>query len=202
MEYDDTNGCRLCDAGYTCDSRGLTDQYASDNECAAGYYCPDQTTVEACPVGSKCPAGSTAALDCKDDEGDGHYQPNTHQSECLDCPVGFYCPTSAVAVPCPAGQYCNREVAVGTDCPLGTYMPYEGTRYESDCLPCQEGYECGETGIDEITKFMTQCEEGYYCPAGTTTKLDCPKGAYCPTGAAYYTKCPVGTYGDTLNAKT
>ena len=81
-------------------------------------------------------------------------------------------------------------------------MPYEGTRYESDCLPCQEGYECDQTGIDESTKFMTECEEGFYCPAGTTTKLDCPKGAYCPAGAAYYTKCPVGTYGDTLNAVT
>ena len=50
---------------------------------------------------------------------------------------------------------------------------------------------------------MTPCEEGYYCPAGTTTKKDCPDGAYCPAGAAYYTKCPVGTYGaGNLNAKT
>ena len=42
---------------------------------------------------------------------------------------------------------------------------------------------------------MTACAPGYYCPAGTTTKLDCPDGAYCPAGSAIYIECPVGTYG-------
>ena len=162
-------------------------------------------TIEPCPVGSKCPAGSTAHIVCNDEtdgEGAGYYQPNSAQSECLQCPAGFYC-DGEKATPCPAGHYCNK----GTDnighaskapveCPTGTHMPFEGARYESECLDCQEGYECWQAGIDGVSKQWRECGEatsgGYYCPAGAGSAIACAGGQWCPQGAAYFFECPVG----------
>lgn len=80
-------------------------------------------------------------------------------------------------------------------------MPFVGATMISDCLPCVEGYECTAEGQE--TFITTKCAAGYYCPAGSISKVKiiCPKGSYCPAGAAIYINCPVGTTQD-LTGKT
>ena len=139
-----------------------------------------------CPVGSKCPSGSTSHIVCNDPiasggEGPGYYQPNEAQAECLVCPAGFYCDGGGtVAKPCPPGHYCNEKTSTPSKCPIGTYMPFEGTRFASECLECEEGYECQQPGIEGVELKMRECGSatggGFYCPAGASSPIECAEG--------------------------
>ena len=79
-------------------------------------------------------------------------------------------------------------------------MSKTGARYKSECFPCIGGFECTTTGIIDST--LVPCTTGFYCPAGSITKITCPAGAFCPVGSETYVNCPVGTYSDALGAST
>lgn len=117
---------------------------------------------------------------------------------CIRCPAGFKCPTPfAVAEPCPAGLYCPKGTAdpATNKCGVGTYGPFEGLRYLSECSACKEGYICATEGIAALTAGE-KCPAGKYCPKGSSSAISCPTGAICPAGSPYPQLCPVGTYND------
>lgn len=114
---------------------------------------------------------------------------------CLRCPAGFKCGTPfKEAKPCSKGRYCPKGTADDTNnkCGVGTYGPFEGLRYLSECTACKEGFLCDTEGISVLTG--KECPINKYCPKGSSAAIDCPIGAYCKKGSAYPTLCPVGTF--------
>ncbi|XP_071807027.1 uncharacterized protein, partial [Asterias amurensis] len=100
--------CQTCLEGHYCDIPGL--DYPA-GECEAGYYCklgsnssnPSTTTESGgpCPTGSFCIPGSSDHTLCLP----GYYNPVDKQSECLDCPEGYYCTSGSVMFEdCPKGR--------------------------------------------------------------------------------------------------
>ena len=67
------SSCYVCPAGYQCTKAVLPDP------CPAGFYCPEGTgyDTQPCPVGT---IGNRTGL--------------ANESECTQCPGGFYCETS------------------------------------------------------------------------------------------------------------
>jgi hypothetical protein len=173
-----------------------------------------------CPVGYKCPQGSEYPIECDP----GYYSWNLNADECEKCPAGYYCGDSVTEpwesydaaspntlgifpILCPAGSYCPKGSSldrsnsdqIGTLCPIGTFMPYEGGATSGNCITCPEGYFCDTAGIavsyaDLATDHI--CGEGKYCEAVSRNPINCPVGAYCPEGSAYYIECPAGTFND------
>lgn len=104
--------CTPCTAGSYCETTGLT---APTGLCEPGYYCPTgQTTSRPeafmCTPGNMCEAGTTDAdfnshaTYCPG----GTYQHQNRQSSCINCPIGYYCVTGAVApIICEVGRYCD-----------------------------------------------------------------------------------------------
>ena len=84
------------------------------NYCEPGYYCTlgnPTSSVTACPVGK--------------------YQPYNRQSlasECLDCPAGHYCQSTAMHTPTPCGA--------------GFYNSNTGSSAPTDCVECDAGSVC------------------------------------------------------------
>lgn len=81
------SSCYVCPAGYQCTKAVLPDP------CPAGFYCPEGTgyDTQPCPVGT---IGNRTGL--------------ANESECTQCPGGFYCETSGRATVtglCKSGQY-------------------------------------------------------------------------------------------------
>jgi hypothetical protein len=199
-----------------CTTRGQEAVTSGDIVCSAGYYCPSKSEIYPCPSGAKCPSGSYEFTKCPD----GEYQPDIAQESCIVCPEGYICLIdtgtnngagdygSNYATPCDVGFFCNRGsfeyVTTGTDdmqCEAGTYNPYTGARYASECLDCQEGFTCPVKGLSDLTTPTDYtCTAGLYCPAGSVAGLPCPKGSYCPTGSVSPITCPVGTFGNVDNA--
>lgn len=70
------SSCYICPAGYQCIRAVLSDP------CPAGFYCPEGTgyDTQPCPVGT---IGNRTAL--------------ANESECTQCPGGFYCETAGRA---------------------------------------------------------------------------------------------------------
>ena len=105
----------------------------------------------------------------------------TYGDNCVECPLGYYCPTDGLCfkVPCPDGSYCPPgSIEVGL-CPKGSYC-------------------------ENHVKVM--CEPGTYCPLdGLTEPKPCPPGSYCDLSNLTETiTCPVGSFCDEIgmtNAK-
>ena len=105
------------------------------NYCEPGYYCVSGNTPVACSAGT--------------------YQPYHRQSlstECLTCPVGHYCPTTAMHTPTP--------------CPAGTYNANTGSSVDTACVSCDAGSVCPKP-MNRYNDKRFFCEPGHYCPAGT-----------------------------------
>lgn len=157
----------MCEAGYFCPqgSTGLT------NPCSAGYFCPAGTgagTRFACPLGTY---SSQLGL--------------VNASQCIDCPVGHYCPDGT------SGQASVAPLP----CPPGSYNPYTKAGHVLNCRPCSAGFSCPRAGQNASTD---PCMEGYYCPNGTitNTQFACPPGSYTNstnlTRPEECTPCPPG----------
>ncbi len=98
--------CTACDAGRYCDALGLE---SPNILCYEGYFCDPSSTApnpreNSCPVGYKCPAGSSDKIACDP----GQYQPLPVKGNCEACPERYYCDTTAISMPkiCPKGKYC------------------------------------------------------------------------------------------------
>eukprot|EP00698_Gefionella_okellyi_P024136 TRINITY_DN8434_c0_g1_i1.p1 TRINITY_DN8434_c0_g1~~TRINITY_DN8434_c0_g1_i1.p1 ORF type:complete len:1227 (-),score=207.87 TRINITY_DN8434_c0_g1_i1:66-3644(-) len=218
---------RVCPAGSYCVNASASPtacgsgSYSSDtgatssavcSSCAAGYYCPEQSSPQQklCTAGSYCPAGVSVPVPC----GPGNYNNVTgssSSSSCLVCPAGFYCLSSTTSVPavCPAGNYCPAGSLSPVPCGAGTYISSNGTSSPA-CLTCLAGSFCASG-----TAVPTICPTGYYCPAGTAVPiacgiatynsvtgrsssdacLMCAAGAFCAaSGTSVPTICPSGYY--------
>ena len=100
-------------------------------ECQPGYYCPE---------GSHQQTPCTPGLYC---ELAGLHAPTN------SCEPAYYCPSGSSSPqeePCPVGHYCPLETAIPVPCSNGTYNPSIKQDEASDCLPCEAGYYCNETG--------------------------------------------------------
>ena len=216
----DFNACDPCTQAATlvesCTSRGQVTPDGGSVVCSAGFYCPSKAEIYPCPSGTYCPSGSADFTACPQ----GEYQPDIAQEACITCPEGYICEIdttganagalygSNYAAPCAPGFFCNRGSyeykTSGADdmrCEAGTYNPYEGARYASECLDCQEGFTCPDKGLSDLTSPTDYtCTQGLYCPAGSVTGQNCPKGSYCPAGSVEPITCPVGTFGNADNS--
>ena len=104
-----------------------------------------------------------------------------------DCEVGYYCPVGT--------QYRTQY-----GCPKGTYGNITKAREAGQCIDCDGGEFCDETGL---TTTSGLCLEGFFCNSGARTNAPtdnitgnvCPFGHYCVNGTQIPEPCPEGYYG-------
>ena len=187
--------CRPCKSGSYCTS-GLV-----QGLCAAGYYCDagaasatDSTKL--CPTGHYCLAGCTVPTVCPQ----GTVRNTVGGaaiSDCVNCAAGYYCITS-VPVPytCPKGYYCPAGSSAPTACAIGYFLNTTGNTQLSNCIPCDPGYSCMQSGLAEERDYP--CPVGNYCPNPSQSPILCPNGTYAnTTGFSMVSQCipcPEGYY--------
>ncbi len=173
--------CDTCTAGYVCTTTVAYTACSTNNTrcgagakveplCQPGTY-KSGTSCVACPAGLFCVDGrsETGAVDCT-------------KLQC--CTAGYLCtggsptskPTGTGGNLCDVGYYCPEGAIARQDCPADTYIFTSGSRQQSDCTSCTEGYICTK-GI----AVASPCPIGNYCPTGTTGSLPCPLGTYSNT---------------------
>ena len=102
--------CNDCMQGYYCETEGLSNVTA---QCDPGYYCKRGAQVRnpwnvtenwgPCPVGTYCPRGSSAPIQCEA----GTFNDRIGQETCFPCLDEYYCETGAInRTICPKGYYC------------------------------------------------------------------------------------------------
>ena len=220
--------CSPCTGGRYCGSDGLVQP---TGPCASGYYCrygsdreipavsvTNVTTFSndtlcitlqgqplgdsgICPEGHYCLDGTTDPFPCPA----GNYSSSLGQSNCDECPAGFFCPngTSDFTVnSCPEGHYCPAGTQFGTqfECPPGTFNNATGGLSSLDCLPCTPGYFCSRSGLSHVSG---PCDPGFYCSSRATSATPliasaqggrCPVGNYCPRASPLPVPCSAGSY--------
>ncbi|KAK1786529.1 hypothetical protein P4O66_017651 [Electrophorus voltai] len=175
-----------CQEGYFCQSGSShpaplnTSNVLRNGPCPQGHFCPSGTLSPLpCPAGSvrNLTGGSSieSCLPCPS----GYYC----ASEGLDspsgpCAAGFYCPagfSSTTPHPflCPKGHYCPSGSALALPCPMGQYQPNPGS---DSCIPCRPGFYCEEVVLGD----PLPCPPHSYCPAATMVPRLCPNGTYTP----------------------
>ena len=245
LGHECTNGVAIsCPAGYfnddvnsaqcePCSGGTYTDRAQSTictNPCADGFFCeagatqeyPSRTLLDdgadeifgICPLGNRCTNGERIECD------QGEYQDREGQSECVQCPAGYFCDATGLETfensPCPAGSYCPIGTTSLTieQCPPGTYRTATNGRNVDDCQYCDPGTMC--PGGEDVVP----CKEGFYCFVGAkvvdaatdnpepfdntvtiTVNGDpiltvgvCPTSYYCPEGTAIPRPCTAGHY--------
>ncbi|XP_076833089.1 uncharacterized protein LOC143478045 [Brachyhypopomus gauderio] len=175
-----------CQEGYFCQSGSShpapvnTSSFLSNGPCPRGHFCPSGTlTPLPCPAGSIRNLTGGSSLDSCLPCPSGHYC----ASEGLDspngpCAAGFYCPggfSSTTPHPflCPKGHYCPLGSAMALPCPTGQYQPNPGS---DSCIPCRPGFYCEEVVVGD----PSPCPPHSYCPAATMVPQLCPNGTYTP----------------------
>eukprot|EP00826_Nyctotherus_ovalis_P026103 TRINITY_DN2037_c0_g1_i12.p1 TRINITY_DN2037_c0_g1~~TRINITY_DN2037_c0_g1_i12.p1 ORF type:complete len:2031 (+),score=737.56 TRINITY_DN2037_c0_g1_i12:47-6094(+) len=175
--------CELCEVGYSCTKSNPHTPCATNNEacvlgtgieplCQPGTFLSGTACVD-CPAGLFCVDGRSEAspAEC------GTVVANHGQC----CTAGYICtggastskPTSSGGHTCNVGYYCPEGTTAERECVANKYIFDKGSKQESDC---------------------TDCMEGFVCQQGSSTYEPCPQGNYCPTGITGSAKCPVGTY--------
>ncbi|XP_040546472.1 zonadhesin-like isoform X6 [Gallus gallus] len=199
--------------------------------CAAGYYCPENTTsysVNPCPAGFYCPKGTRFATEFPCPRGYFNPDPMTQSLDsCLPCPPGHYCGKENLTAPsgkCDAGWFCISAAwtsqpfdldnytsanclcpatATGGKCIAGFYCP----RGSPEPLPCRPGFYCNASGLSVPSG---ECTAGFYCKGGAVlpnptddvTGNICPAGTYCTAGSAEPKLCPAGTFSSLPGRRT
>lgn len=167
-----------CEAGQFCEVTSTSPNVITKIDCPQGYYCTQGTTEPVacdepsailCPTNSKFEGGQSTTCDA------GYYLSG---SACKYCDRGYVClagaevsnPTDGVeGYICPRGHYCDPRISVTeVACPAGTYNPYTGKGYLSDCLSVPEGTYQSSTGQPNYIN----CGTGATSSEGAT-KCDC-----------------------------
>nr|XP_054760398.1 neurogenic locus notch homolog protein 3-like [Lytechinus pictus] len=183
--YGDSHPTDECDEGWYC-SGGANESQPSTNggECQPGYFCPRGSGApEPCTAGQYCDLAGLAL-------------PTN------SCDPGYYCPSGSSdprQEDCTVGHFCPEGSSLPTPCSNGTYNPSLNQDEFADCLPCQGGFYCNETGASTTSG---ECAAQYYCPPGQVTPTPgdylCPTGHYCVANLATPTRCQDGTYQDDM----
>lgn len=176
---DNINFCKICPAGYLCDTTGIA--LYTDHPCTPGYFCVEGATGKInCPPGTYTYANNAGSKD-----------------DCYDCPSGFYCPANTTnIISCPLGSYCPGGNALYWPCPPG-YLCYEET---ADPEPCPSGFYCPlyDKSNSTINPPPVECTGNTLCPGGTFDESICTAGYYYLDG--YCNACPAGYYSDGQNS--
>ncbi|GKT35455.1 uncharacterized protein PTSG_02037, partial [Aduncisulcus paluster] len=221
-------GCISCTAGHYCADEGMDDV---SGECSEGYYCDASAEATSatpkeyiCPVGSMCEKATVDHVVCPA----GYYTDEVGQSECTECPEGYFCTGGSHRVSCPAGHYCAAGCSSPVKCPDGYYSNgTTGLIDEDQCLPCPVGHycvfeedvasepDCWDESDDYCVSVTTDiCDAGYICRSASYTptpgKLDDPVlslmpatiGEPCPIGFICSAGCDTPTFCTTTNTWT
>ena len=172
----------------------------SDAPCASclpNFWCSG-ATINACPLNTLSPAGSSVQTDCYCRSGYfGQVQLGIEYgySPCSICPMNFYCEGGNQIMPCPVGtksqpgvtlsgctpcaegEFCENGM-VGI-CPANSYSP-SGSNDVADC-GCMPGFY-GALGQ------CTACDGNYYCPGGDV-RVACTDHGVSPPGATAASQC-------------
>ncbi|XP_023933458.1 uncharacterized protein LOC106181652, partial [Lingula anatina] len=213
--------CSPCLGGYYCPMPGMV---TPTDLCSPGYYCRQYANISApdqgidaniCPAGQYCPEGSPAPINCPQ----GSYSNTTGlhaDTDCTLCPAGSYCADTGMTntsgpcepgyycelgsyhsrnITCPVGHYCPEGSGSPTPCPRGTYTNTLANVNVTQCVNCDEGTYCNDTGLSAPSG---NCDPGFYCPGGNDVpnpvETPCPIGLHCPTGSGQPVPCPPGTF--------
>ena len=174
--------CVNCPEGYYCPGTG------EKLECQEGYYCNEGTSSllpeNICPVGKKCPAGSTGPVDC--DRGTKTIE--IGQSDCIACDEGFYCENGSDETPCKVGSFCEAGTLAPEACEATKFSEITQLQTGDQCQSCTRGFQCVGDGQ------RTQCDDGKNCQnnQGENPPEGCKPGHECSLG--YERPCPLGTY--------
>ena len=204
--------------------------------CTEGASVPNPTdgvTGDSCDTGQYCPQGSPEGVNCPR----GTFNNQTglaSEDECTPCSPGFFCDAEGLSEPtgpclvghfcslhatyanpsnelfgdiCSSGHYCPTQTALPIPCPHGTYLNQTRAESEEDCLPCEPGLFCNDSGLQFP---VGPCSEGFFCTAGanSSTPLDgltgdvCPMGSFCPGGSPLPIPCPDGSYANHTQASS
>ena len=120
-----SSSCKQCPTGFFCNDTGLS----APIPCRAGYFCPGGPfNITVCPTGSYCPAGVSAAVQCKMcsnngiASGSGCPEGSTSDSKLCQCPPGYIgdgLNDGFGCSPCPAETFQNGLQQFCTSCPSG-----------------------------------------------------------------------------------
>ncbi|XP_055369802.1 uncharacterized protein si:ch211-286b4.4 [Betta splendens] len=173
-----------CLEGYFCRGGAVgptpqsSDEFPGNGPCPSGHYCPaGSLSPVPCPLGSiRNTTGGVSMESCSACPA-GHYcAAEGLSSPSGPCAAGFYCPfdfssTTPHASLCPKGHYCPEGSALAWPCPTGQYQPNPGS---DTCIPCRPGFYCEEAIVGE----PWPCPPHSFCPAGTMVPQPCPNGTY------------------------
>ena len=184
---------------------GLVNLRSNQTICEKGFYCMFGIKIP-CPAGTYGNELGMVNADFLDNSKNDSYYGNYCSGL---CDAGHYCPKNSsisTQIACPPGRYGTLlgqtdELCEGT-CPLGHYCVL-GTINPQKCPPGIFGNttglgssscstECWESGCK-----LNTCQEGYYCPEGSTSPMQINCGGpevYCPTGSALPTAVSEGWY--------
>ncbi|XP_034024625.1 multiple epidermal growth factor-like domains protein 6 [Thalassophryne amazonica] len=207
----DIEECSLCPPGLFCDRPALV-KLTDAQPCHAGYVCLGGSSTPTpsdgffgylCPAGHSCPVGSSTEMSCEP----GTYSPSPGAADCIICPKGTMCSSSATVEPsiCPTGHFCPAGTVWPQPCPVGTLSNQTGAHSASVCTACPSGMYCSSYGASTP---QGPCLQGYFCQGGAQGPTPhnsadfpkngpCPVGHYCPAGCLSPVPCPVGSIRNT-----
>ena len=199
---------RACPPGTYGSQYGLEDVQCS-GPCPRGHYCPIRTTKPTnCPAGrygNVADAARSRNVTWTGDSVSELADPRNIRtilhghdtSSCSNpCSLGHYCPPSSIVstqIPCPAGRYGNVTGLRTSECSprcTGEDDSGEAVSNVHGAAAFPHSYKCpaGDASL---------CEEGYFCPIGSTSSRMYPCGGssfYCPRGSSVRTTVSVGYY--------
>ena len=218
-----------CEAGTWALSFGQSDC----EDCPAGMFCDGTNGYLPCPFGHYCGVKEDTPTECppgtyskdefitfEDSSGQTFNFGLKSASECTPCPAGQYCEGGdSQPEDCAEGEYCQfgvRAPGIGQSPRDGSC---NGLPFPEIGGPCEAGFQCDDNTLPHAIQVpcpagtygtdgtsCLPCEEGYYCPVGSTLGTDnpCPAGYYCEPGTADYrdTPCPAGEYSEATLLKS
>ena len=185
QQYTLQSSCDQCPSSYYCSQSDTS----TKTLCPTGAYCiASQETFTNCPAGKYNPRQGANALSGCEDCPNGKYCGSAGLSTTgSDCQAGYYCTrgaSNATQTVCPAGYYCPAGTIAPIPCPAGTYNTLTGKALSTDCVACDVGKYCSDSG--QSSQVNSNCAAGYYCISGARTArpLDGVTGRLCSPG--YY----------------
>ncbi|MED6232417.1 hypothetical protein ATANTOWER_029578, partial [Ataeniobius toweri] len=168
----------FCQSGATVPTPESSEIFLRNGPCPVGHYCPaGSLTPVPCPAGSiRNATGGVSMQNCFACPA-GHYCSSDGLAiPSGPCSAGFYCPfdfssTTPYAFLCPKGHFCPEGSAMALPCPTGEYQPNPGSE---NCFPCRPGFFCEEAVVGD----PWPCPPHSFCPAGTMVPQPCPNGTY------------------------
>lgn len=118
---------------------------------------------------------------------------------CQSCRAGYKC-VGGTASPqtCNQGTYAPAGSSTCTACPSGQYTNQVAS---SSCTPAQCGWAAIAQGNGVGAISQTQCGEGNFSAAGSSSCMACPAGSYCNSGTTCQPQmCQPGRYAPSTGA--